>query len=147
MLVFEGTETFDRSADTIFSQLADAGWLALALPDSEVSEATSDHAVWKVRPKFTFMAGNLDTIAHVTERSPVDRVCYHITSKGVGSSSTVLASLNFIRHQDTTTQVVWVAELTELGGLLKMVPRGLLQATAQKVIDDVWASIRLKLTS
>jgi hypothetical protein len=35
--------------------------------------------------------------------------------------------------------------VTELGGLLKLVPHGLIQAAAQKVIADVWASIRQRL--
>jgi hypothetical protein len=35
--------------------------------------------------------------------------------------------------------------VTQLGGLLKMVPQGLLQAAAQKVIADAWAALEKKL--
>jgi uncharacterized protein len=50
-------------------------------------------------------------------------------------------------HFSTTesgTQVNWVGNLTELGGLLKLVPKGLIQAAAQKVIADVWQAIHVK---
>ena len=43
------------------------------------------------------------------------------------------------------SEVQWSGDLTELGGLLKMVPRGLLQAAAQKVIADVWAALKRKV--
>ena len=45
------------------------------------------------------------------------------------------------------TAVHWTGDLTEVTGLLKMVPKGLLQGAAQKVIDDVWAAVAAKLES
>ena len=92
------------------------------------------------------MAGSLDTIAEVTERTGGDRVRYRVASKGVGSSSTVDATLTMAAVEGGTS-VTWVSDLTELGGLLKMVPRGLLQAAAQTVIADVWKSVRGKLSA
>ncbi len=35
--------------------------------------------------------------------------------------------------------------MTQLGGLLKMVPSGLIRGAAQKVIEDVWDGIAKKL--
>ena len=43
------------------------------------------------------------------------------------------------------TKVGWTAEVTQLGGLLKMVPYGLIRGAAHKVIEDVWDGIAEKL--
>jgi carbon monoxide dehydrogenase subunit G len=91
------------------------------------------------------MAGNLDTTAEVLGRADDgQQVRYRVVSKGVGSNSTVDATISVEPGADGST-VRWVADLVELGGLLKMVPRGLMQAAAQKVIADVWESVRPKL--
>ena len=39
----------------------------------------------------------------------------------------------------------WIAEVKELGGLLKMVPQGLIRGAAQKVLDDAWTAVEAKL--
>ncbi len=145
MIRFEGVETFLVPPAEVYAKLSDAGWLAQTLPDAVVTDAAPDRAGWKVRPKFTFMAGSLDTIAEVTERTGGDRVRYRVASKGVGSSSTVNATLTLVPVEGGTT-VTWVGDLTDLGGLLKMVPRGLIQAAAQSVIADVWKSVHGKLS-
>ena len=45
------------------------------------------------------------------------------------------------------SRVHWTVDITELGGLLKAIPQGLLKGAAQKVIDDIWASIASRLAS
>ena len=60
------------------------------------------------------------------------------------AKSAVDATLTF-GPTDNGTSVKWSGNVTELGGLLKLVPQGLIQAAAQKVIADVWASIRQRL--
>lgn len=143
MVHFEGVEPLPHSPAVVFAKLSDAGWLAQALPDVEVTETTRDRAMWKVRPKFAFMAGTLDTTAEVLERAePVVR--YRVISTSVGARSTMEATLT-MKPSDTGTSIEWRSDLTELGGLLKLVPRGLIQAAAQKVIADVWAAIRSKM--
>src|SRR5687768_10500610 len=144
MIRFEGVESFPVSPADVFAKLSDAGWLARALPEAEVTQTAPDRAAWKVRPKFAFMAGNLDTTAEVLGRSNDEQVRYRIVSTSVGAKSTVDASLDF-RPADGGTAVQWGCDVTELGGLLKLVPRGLIQAAAQRVIADVWASIRQRL--
>jgi carbon monoxide dehydrogenase subunit G len=145
MIRFEGVESFPVPPADVFAKLADAGWLARALPEAEVTQTAPDRAAWKVRPKFAFMAGNLDTTAEVLGRAADEQVRYRIVSTSVGARSTVDARLDF-RPADGGTAVRWDCDVTELGGLLKLVPRGLIQAAAQKVIADVWASIRRRLT-
>jgi uncharacterized protein len=143
MVHFEGVEQFPHPPSVVFAKLSDAGWLARALPDVEVTETAPDRAAWKVRPKFAFMAGTLDTTAEVLERAePVLR--YRVTSTSVGAKSTMEATLT-MKPSEAGTSVEWSGDLTELGGLLKLIPRGLIQAAAQKVIADIWATIRAKM--
>jgi len=53
--------------------------------------------------------------------------------------------MTFAAHE-TGTRVRWVAEVTHLGGLLKLVPQGLVRGAAEKVINDVWAVIEKRIT-
>jgi uncharacterized protein len=146
MLHFEGTELFTSDPSLVYDYLADAGRLARALPEGEITEETPDRAAWKVRPKFAFMAGTLDTISTVTLREPQTKVHYRIVSTGVGSSSTMDTHLTISAHESGTT-VQWTGDLIELGGILKMVPRSMLQAAALKTISDVWAAVRRDMTN
>jgi len=144
MIHFEGAESFPTPPSDLYAKLADAGWLARALPDTEVQEASADRATWKVKPKFAFMAGTLDTVAEVIGRSDGEQVRYRVTSTSVGAKSVAESTLT-IRPAANGSEVHWAGDLTELGGLLKMVPRGLLQAAAQKVIADVWVALKGKV--
>ncbi len=145
MVHFEGVEQFPQPPSVVFAKLSDAGWLAQSLPDVEITDTAPDRAGWKVRPKFAFMAGTLDTTADVVQRAePVVR--YRVVSTSVGAKSTMEATLT-MEPSEGGTAVKWSGDLTELGGLLKLVPRGLIQAAAQKVIADIWANIRAKMAS
>ena len=146
MIHFEGVESFPTSPGDLYAKLADAGWLARSLPDTEVQETSPDRATWKVKPKFAFMAGTLDTVAEVTGRTDGEQVRYRVVSTSVGAKSVAESTLT-VRPAGSGggSEVHWAGDLTELGGLLKMVPRGLLQAAAQKVIADVWAALKQKV--
>lgn len=144
MLHFEGTEQFPTSPAAVFAYLADPARLARAIPEHQITDESTDSATWKVRPTFAFMAGTLDTTATVLDRTADRAVSYRIVSTGVGSSSTMETHLTLSPHADGT-QVRWTGDLVELGGLLKMVPRGMLQTAALKTIHDLWTAVRKDL--
>ena len=144
MLHFEGTEQFGCHPAAAFAYLADPARLARALPEHHVTAEAADSAAWKVRPKFAFMAGTLDTTATLIAMTPGVAVSYRIASTGVGSSSTMETHLTLIEHAGGT-QVRWTGDLVELGGLLKIVPRGMLQTAALKTIADLWSAVRAGL--
>jgi len=144
MIAFDGTETFPLPAAEVFAKLGDAGFLAGCLPDTEVVRATPDEAVWKSRPKLAFLSGVIDTTAKVIERRGAETIRYALTTKAVGSGSTVEASLT-LEPVDGGTRVRWTGAITGFSGLLKLAPKGLIQATATKVIADVWVAVRAKL--
>lgn len=143
MIHFSGVETFPAPPDVVQAKLSDAGFLAANLPDTTAVESAPDRAVWKVRPKLAFLAGDLDTIATVVERT-ADGVKYRLESKGVGSGSVVEATLQFAAA-DGGTAVTWAGDVTSMSGLLKLAPKGLVQAAAQKVIADCWAALKGKV--
>jgi carbon monoxide dehydrogenase subunit G len=92
----------------------------------------------------SFARGALDITLRVAERAPDTflRVVGH--SKGIGSTSDVEARLT-LEPQEAGTRVLWGVDVLQLGGLLKAVPRGLIQAAAQKVIADAWAGVEQNL--
>ena len=133
MIHFEGVESFPTPPADLYAKLADAGWLASSLPDTEVSETTPDKATWKVKPKFAFMAGTLDTVAEVTGRTPGQQVRYRVTSTSVGAKSVAESTLT-IRPSAGGSEVQWSGDLTEFGGLLKIGSPGVVAGGRQKVV-------------
>lgn len=147
MTRFEGDRDFPQPPADLFAKLTDARFLATCLPDVEsVSEQEADRAVLTLRPGLAFARGTLEVTLQVVEKTAPTAARMLLTSKGIGSSSTVEASLALAPHNDGT-RVHWIAEVKELGGLLKMVPQGLIRGAAEKVLNDAWAAVEMKLRS
>jgi carbon monoxide dehydrogenase subunit G len=144
VIAFSGDRSFPLPVPVVAAKLSDAGWLVGVLPDAHILSAAPDRAVWKLKPKLTFVTGHLDAAMDRTEHDPGQGVGFTVVTKAIGASSTVRTRLTF-HAADDGTRVTWAGELTEVTGLLKMVPKGLLQATAEKVIGDVWAAVDLGL--
>ena len=147
MIHFEGVEAFPLPVAEVAAKLSDAGFLANCVPDAQVSTATPDKAVGKIKPKLSFLTGGLTLEADVTAREVGKSVAYKLVTKTIGASSTVTTNLEFKEAEGGGTAVVWSGDLVAVTGLLKMVPKGLLEGSAKKVIDDVWTALRAKLTA
>ena len=145
MIHFEGVQSFPLPVAEVAAKLSDAGFLAHCVPDAQVSEATPDRAVGKVKPKLSFLTGGLTLTAEVTARDPGKSVAYSILSKVIGASSTVATRLEFKEAEGGGTAVHWTGDLVAVTGLLKMVPHGLMEGAAKKVIEEVWSSVAAKL--
>jgi carbon monoxide dehydrogenase subunit G len=145
MIHFTGERRFALPVGELFSKLSDAAFLVGCLPDAKVAESSADRVAWKLKPKLSFLTGGLDAVMEVTGREPGRSASFRIVSKAIGASSTVVAILQF-QPVETGTVVNWAGDLVEVTGLLKMVPKGLLQGTAEKVIEDTWQAIEAKLT-
>jgi uncharacterized protein len=141
MLHLEGDRDFPQPLTDVSAKLSDAGFLARCIPDAEsVAVAEPRRAVVQVRPGLSFVRGNLEVTIQVTEVIAGQSARFRLDNRGVGSTATVEAVLQFTAHENGT-RVHWTADITQLGGLLKMVPPGLIQASAQKVVGDVWDAI------
>ena len=146
MLRFEGDRDFPMLPADLFTRLTDADFLAACVPDvDKVSERGPNRAVFTVRPNLAFTRGTLEVTLQVVERTPPASARMSLVSKGVGSGSTVEAALTLAPH-DAGTRMHWVAEVKELRGLLKMVPQGLIRGAAQKVLDNAWEAVGVKLS-
>lgn len=146
MIHFEGVRSFPLPVAEVAARLSDAGFLAHCVPDAQVSEATPDKAVGKIKPKLSFLTGGLTLLADVTAREPGKSVAFQIVTKAIGASSTVATKLEFKEAEGGGTDVHWSGDLVALTGLLKMVPSGLIEGSAKTVIDDVWAALTARIT-
>jgi carbon monoxide dehydrogenase subunit G len=147
MISFEGDREFVRPLAEVSQKLGDASFLVGCIPDVEsVAKSEVGEAVCTVRPKFAFVRGTLELSIRVVEVIPEQSVKLLLHSKGIGSTSAVEASLTFAAHGEGT-RVHWQAQVTERGGLLKMVPEGLIRGAAQKIIGDAWLAVERSLGS
>lgn len=147
MLHLEGDKPFRQPPEKLFSRLTDLGFLLTCLPDvAQVKSVEAGRAIAIVRPSFAFVKGTLElTIEKLEELPPVSaRLLFR--NKGIGSSAEVEAGFT-LSASEGGTKLHWVGELKSLGGLLKLVPRGLIQGAAQKVVADMLDGIERRLNS
>jgi uncharacterized protein len=145
MTQFAGYREFPYPPDALFARLSDARFLVQCIPDVQsVTSQEADRATMILRPGFSFFRGTLEVDLRIVDVvSPVSqRVQLH--SKGIGSSSDVEAALS-LAVIENGTRVHWTVEVKSLGGLLKMVPAGLVRGAAEKVINDAWERVTAKL--
>ncbi len=140
----EGDKEFSLPIDFVFARLSDASFLAHCLKDVEIVRADADASEWKLRPALSFVAGTLDIALTITERNAPSSMKAAVFSKGIGATITVETALTLTRN-DSGTKVNWTLDVAQVTGLLKMVPKSLMQGAAQKVVNDVWSHIAGKL--
>jgi carbon monoxide dehydrogenase subunit G len=145
MTRFEGEKDFPQVPADLWAKLTDARFLAQCIPDVEsVKEVHADRAELVLRPGFSFVRGTLDVSLRILDAVSPTAACYVVASKGIGSSADVEATVA-LAPEGTGTRVRWTAEVKTLGGLLKMVPSGLIRGAAQKVVQDAWSAVEKKL--
>jgi carbon monoxide dehydrogenase subunit G len=141
----EGDRDFALPPQALWDKLSDARFLVACIPDVEsVARAESAEAVCTIRPGFSFVRGTLELTIRLVEAAPGQSVKLLLLSKGMGNSSTVEATMAFVPHEGGT-RVRWVAQIKEMGGLMKMVPQGLVRGAAQKVVADAWTAVEARV--
>ncbi len=147
MIRFEGEKNFSQSPADLSAKLTDAKFVTQCIPDVEsVKELEADRAVLILRPGFSFVRGTLEGTLHIVDAVASTGVRYLIANKGIGSSADVEATLAF-EPGPNGTRIRWAAEVKSLGGLLKLVPPGLIRGAAEKVIGDTWSAVEAKLNA
>jgi uncharacterized protein len=147
MVRFEGEKDFPQPPAELWAKLSDARFLVQCIPDVEsVVEVESDRARMALRPGFSFVRGTLEAALRIVDAVSPTAARYTIANKGIGSSADVEATIA-LAPQDAGTRVRWTAEVKALGGLLKMVPSGLIRGAAQKVVNDAWSAVEAKLNA
>jgi carbon monoxide dehydrogenase subunit G len=141
MVRFEGDRDFTQPPAEVWAKLTDPRFLVVCIPDVEtVKSVGADHAELVLRPGLAFVRGTLDVSIKVAEAVAPTSARMEIYGKGIGSSSSVEATLA-LAPQGSGTRVHWVVVIKELGGLLKMVPGGLIRGSAEKVVNDAWTAV------
>jgi carbon monoxide dehydrogenase subunit G len=147
MLRFEGDRDFNRPVAELWAKLTDPSFLVQCVPDVQsVTQLDGDHAALVLRPGFAFVRGTLEVTLRVADAVAPSSARILLNSRGIGSSANVEATLA-LAPQGDGTRVHWVAEVKDLGGLLKLVPQGLIRGAAQKVVNDAWAAVDAKLAA
>ncbi|HWY88166.1 MAG TPA: SRPBCC domain-containing protein [Gemmataceae bacterium] len=145
MLHFEGDRDFPLSPVDLWAKLRDARFLVTCIPEATVQgEPERDKAACSVRPGFAFAGGSLDTTVEILDGREPAELRFRLSSKGIGTSSEVETVLT-IAAAAGGSRVHWVADVKQLGGLLKAVPSGLIRGAAQKTIADIWDGIAKNL--
>lgn len=147
MIHFEGEKIFPLPVANVAAKLSDAGFLVQCLPDTQISEVGAERAVWKLKPKLSFLTGSLNVEMTRTAHEPGRTVAFEVLAKAMGAGSTVKTYLTFLEAEGGGTRVEWTGDLTEVTGLLKMVPKGLIQGSAESVIADVWTAVSERLNA
>jgi len=147
MVRFEGEKDFPQSPTELWTKLSDARFLVQCIPDVEsIEEVEVDHARLVLRPSFSFVRGTLEMTLRIVDGVAPLSARYLITNKGIGSSADVEATIA-LTPQGNGTRIRWRAEIRALGGLLKMVPSGLIRGAGQKIVHDAWGAVEAKLAS
>jgi carbon monoxide dehydrogenase subunit G len=145
MVHLEGDRDFTQPPSAIWAKLSNGQFLAECVPGMvSIKDASPESAVIVLKPGFSFVRGTLEVTLRRVEATPETALRYEILGKGIGSSSTVESALT-LTPEGTGTRVHWVADITNLGGLLKAIPQGLIKASAERVILDTWAAVNEKL--
>ena len=147
MIEFRGERVLELPLHFAAAKLSDASFLVRGIPNSEVvGQPSATLAQCVVAPNLAFAKGKLETKIEVAEAVPLASVRYVIASKGVGAHAEVEIRILF-SAVDKSTRVEWTAAITKLGGLLKMVPSGLIRGAAGKVLDDILDSVAARLSA
>ena len=145
MISLEGDKELAFPQAAVWAKLTDLNFLVDCLPDrGDTAVLTKDRAELVIHPQIAFLKGKLNVnISKQQEQAP-NLSQLLLESKGIGSSSTVVATFTLSGEGDKTN-MHWKAEVQQLGGLLKAVPTGFLKGAAQKVIGDILTSVEKKL--
>lgn len=145
MLHLEGDKDFPLPPGEVWAKLSDCPFLAQCVPGMvSIKESSPERAIVILKPGFSFVRSTLEITLQRLEATPETHLRYQIDGKGIGNSSTVDSVLS-LTPQGEGTRVHWAADITQLGGLLKAIPQGLIKASAERVIIDTWTYIEVKM--
>lgn len=139
-----GDRNFRLPPHELFARLRDARWLASTLSNVQILRADVDEAAWSMRPALSFLSGSIENTLSIVERQPPSLIRLKIHTKGIGATAEVEIRLE-LQPAEPGTTVRWFMSIPQLTGLLKLAPKGLLQATAGKVVEEVWSHVETAL--
>lgn len=144
---FEGKEQFEVPPATLYERLTDFGMLQKFIPGLESATRVDENKMQcVVRPGLSFVRGNLRLDMEMLEKQPPNQARMRVHGKGIGNDVTIESLLRLTPIDDGAgSELHWSAEIVHLGGLLKAVSKGLIQAAANKVVEHTWTQLRREL--
>jgi hypothetical protein len=144
---FTGEEQFATPQRDLWHRVTDLSAMAQRLPGlEEVARSERKRLVCRVRPRFSFLSGTIRLAVEITQEEPPVSARMRVQGKGIGTSLVIETGI-VLSALENATSLVWSSEVAETTGLLKAVSPGLLEATARRVMADVWQSLRDELES
>jgi carbon monoxide dehydrogenase subunit G len=145
MIELAGERPYPQAKGLLDEKLNDMTFIVGCVPDrARTQTVTADRAELTIRPGLSFVRGELaTTIERLPAQAPFASSLL-IRTKGIGSSAEVTASFA-VEEAGAGSKLKWRASVTQLGGLLKAVPKGLIQAAAQKTIEEMLAAVEGKV--
>lgn len=145
MHTFQGDQDLPHPPSMVWQKLRDPAFLWQCIPDAvPTGQLEKDQAAFSVQPNLGFVRGRLEVVLQLKQSQEPTSLCWHMSSKGISTTSEIDITLN-VAAQENGSRVHWQADITHLGGLLRMVPGGLIRGAAQKVIEDLWKAVAAKL--
>jgi carbon monoxide dehydrogenase subunit G len=147
MMNFEGNEFFEVPPETLYERLTDLTLMQKFIPGLESATLVDENKMQcVVRPGLSFVRGNLKLEMEMLEKQPPSLARMRVHGKGIGNDVTIESVLALAPYEDgKATALHWSAEIVKLGGLLKAVSKGLIQAAANKVVEHTWAELRTEM--
>lgn len=97
-----------------------------------------------VRPGFSFIRGTLRVTMTIDEVEPGRKLVQTAKSEGIGLSMTIESAIT-LEPAGTGTKASWEARVVERKGLVSAIGASLIQAAANKVLEDGWNAVRKTL--
>lgn len=146
-LEFSGREKFAVPAQVVFDKLVDLDFIAGGMPNVVSSTKSSDTAMQcKVRPKTVFYSGTLDVAVEIVDKDPPNSARMKVASKGIGATIEWVTEMRVTPDADgKSCHVDWSSQVTQLGGLLKSVSKGIIKASAEKMSAETWSGLHDRL--
>lgn len=98
-----------------------------------------------VRPGFSFIRGTLRVTMTIDEVEPGRKLVQTAKSEGIGLSMTIESAIT-LEPAGTGTKASWEARVVERKGLVSAIGASLIQAAANKVLEDGWNAVRKTLS-
>lgn len=146
MMRFEGDRQVPYAPADAWQKLQDARFLIQCvqggLPTG--TAATETEAQCRVRPNLPFVHGTMVVTVRFIGGTPSAELRFLVLGEGSNATSEADVRLDFQEHQGGT-RIHWCAEIRKLGGSLKNAPAMQVQAAAQKVINDTWGLLSIRI--
>jgi len=146
MMRFEGDRQLPYPPPEAWQKMQDVRFLIQCVQGGQPTgaAATETEAQCRVRPNLPFVHGTMVVTLRFLGGTPAEELRVLVVGEGSNAASEVEARLEF-KEQHGGTHIHWTADVRKLGGALKTAPANQVQTAAQKVINDTWSLLSLKI--